>query len=92
MSPSREAFLFLEERYFVLWSLLQAHCKAYVVKSFTETLSMMTGKLRAVMENVCRLYAITGLIRCLGDFLEVSFVDGRNFVCTRWIEMPQVSE
>ena len=57
-----------------------------MVKSFAETVSVVTGKLRAVMENVCRLYAVAGIIRSLGDFLEVRVVDGRNCVYITWIE------
>ncbi|KAK7091567.1 peroxisomal acyl-coenzyme A oxidase 1-like [Littorina saxatilis] len=53
-----------------------AHSKAYVVKSFVATVSTMTGKLRQVMENVCRLYAVTGIIKCLGEFMEDGYISG----------------
>ena len=52
----------------MLW---QAFTEACIVKVFAETMPSFTGPLKAVMMALCRLYAVTGILDNLGDFLVV---------------------
>lgn len=53
--------------------LLQAHCHYVVVKLFTAQLSGINdAAVHAVMNNLCLLYALYGISKHTGDFLQVS--------------------
>ena len=54
-----------------LWLSWQAFIEAYIVKAFAETMPSFTGTLQPVMVALCRLYAVTGILNSLGDFLKV---------------------
>ncbi|XP_076456592.1 peroxisomal acyl-coenzyme A oxidase 1-like [Babylonia areolata] len=60
-----------------------AHVKAYVVKSLAETVSTMTGKLRTVVEKLCQLYSVVGILASLGDFLEDGYVSSQQSAMLR---------
>jgi len=51
---------------------LQAHCHYVIVKLFTAKLSEITNAaVRAVMTELCLLYALYGISKNTGDFLQV---------------------
>lgn len=54
-----------------LW-FLQAHCHYVVVKLFTAKLAEVgDAAVRAVLTELCLLYALFGISRNAGDFLQV---------------------
>lgn len=51
---------------------LQAHCHYVVVKLFTAKLAEVSdAAVHAVLTNLCLLYALFGISRNAGDFLQV---------------------
>ncbi|KAK7502853.1 hypothetical protein BaRGS_00005802 [Batillaria attramentaria] len=55
-----------------------AHSEAYVVKSFVETVSTFSGKLCSVMETLCRLYAVRGILKSLGEFMQDGYINSQQ--------------
>lgn len=52
---------------------LQAHCHYVIVKLFTAKLAEVSdAAVHAVLTNLCLLYALFGISRNAGDFLQVS--------------------
>lgn len=51
---------------------MQAFTQAYIVKCFVESMSSFSGSLQPVMATLCRIYALTGIIANLGEFMWVS--------------------
>ncbi|XP_025091952.1 peroxisomal acyl-coenzyme A oxidase 1-like [Pomacea canaliculata] len=57
-----------------------AFAQAYIVKVFTDTVSRMEGKVKAVMTSLCQLYALDGIIRYLGDFMKDGYISSEQAV------------
>ncbi|KAL3888960.1 hypothetical protein ACJMK2_001319 [Sinanodonta woodiana] len=54
-----------------------AHVEAFIVKTFVEVVSTIADKnVRAAMESLCRLYAVHGMNKKMGDFLKDSYISG----------------
>lgn len=56
--------------------ILQAHCHAYSVKTFTEvvTASPLDVNVKTVLTSLCKLYAVHGIMENCGEFLQVKSV------------------
>lgn len=57
----------------------EAHCRAFLVKHFAESvrkITSMSPELRQVLSQLCELYAIHWLLQKRGDFLQFSSLKG----------------
>ena len=52
---------------------LQAFCQAYVVRAFIETVqsAQLQPSLKAVMSQLCQLFAVQGILKFSGQFTKV---------------------
>jgi len=58
------------------------HSKSYVVKVFAETVarSDLHPDVARVLDTLCHLYAVTGILDHMGDFMQDGFVSGEQAV------------
>ncbi|GLH03493.1 Probable peroxisomal acyl-coenzyme A oxidase 1 [Gryllus bimaculatus] len=68
----------------------EAHCRAFIVEKFVESVEALTVSppLRAVLTQLCELYAVYWLLKKSGDFLQYSFITPEDIEGIQlWLEI-----
>lgn len=62
--------------------LFQAHCRAFMVQTFADTLNSakatMSPAVHQVLTNLCELYAVYWILKELGPFLMVTLINEQS--------------
>lgn len=70
----------------------KAFAQLYLVQRFAETVGTLSGKLRSVMEALCRLYAVSGILTALGDFMQDGYISSDHAAMLQGRQLELLTE